>query len=126
MILGLWAVHRATEVRAFAVVEFVAGRVLCASAEINTSVPAGLQLQLAPCGGLPVRTWPGITRVSRSRVNAFHYSYYGHTTIILMKLVEVIPEGEYMNVICMLLIPASVSGGWSPISIVKKMFKKIV
>ena len=32
---------------------------LWATAEINTSVPADLQLVPSPSGGLPVRTWPG-------------------------------------------------------------------
>ena len=43
----LWAVHGATELRVFTIVAFCAPRMamglLCATAEINTSVPAALQ-----------------------------------------------------------------------------------
>ena len=59
---------------------------LWATAEINTSVPAGLQVQLAPNGGLPIRIWPGVTQTSRSRVNAFQYYSLSNLLLLLLLL----------------------------------------
>ena len=67
----LWAVHGATELRVFTVVAFCAawngGGVLCATAEINTSVPAGVYLFPNPRQRFALRIWPGTIQVSRSR-----------------------------------------------------------
>ena len=62
----LWEVHGATELRVFTVVAFNAawngGGVLRATAEINTSVPAGVYLFPTPGRGLPYGCGLGLSR----------------------------------------------------------------
>ena len=83
---------------------------LQATARIDTSVPAALQLFPAPGGGLSVGTWPGTIQVSRSRVDAFnfiliivHRIIYLYVYILLILLI-IVHHIIYLFVIYLLFL----------------------